>query len=112
MKSDTGPILDMKPNGEFIRARDYRTRDYSRRGYHAPKPSFLLIVTRLLGLIALIGVAILAFWFAVFALPFVFLCGIVLYGIFRYKVSSFNKRHRPVSTHHGAMHQNHSWRDR
>ena len=108
MNSDTGPILDMTPNGEFIRARDResRARDYSRRGYQAPKVSFGLIFARLVGFVALIGVGLLAFWFAVFTLPFVFLCGVVLYGIYRYQLSRLGLRH------HHPVRTGRSWRNR
>lgn len=111
MERDDGPILDMTPEGEFTRARDYGAR--GRRYYHTVTPSassLALIIVRLIGIVALIAVGVLAFWFAIFTLPFVFLCGVIIYGLYRFQASRAGKRYRPVPPQRNWQRQ--GWRNR
>ena len=92
MKNDPAQIIDMTPEGEFVRPAFHRPNAYQRESWRqAYKParnslSLGTVIARLAMFGLLIGFGVLLFWLAVFTLPVIFLGGLVLYGIYRFQM--------------------------
>jgi hypothetical protein len=75
MTRSSGPIIDMTRGGEFV---------------EPPKPSFGTIISRLAAFGALLLVAAVAFWAALFIIPVLLLLGLVGYFAFRQQMKRGN----------------------
>ncbi|HQT47045.1 MAG: hypothetical protein B7X08_06580 [Acidocella sp. 20-63-7] len=64
MKKSEGPVIDMTPEGAFV---------------EPPKTSWGTILLRIIALGLVVFTAALAFWMALFILPFLLLLGLVAY---------------------------------
>ena len=83
MKSNPGPILDMTPSGEFS---------------GPPKPKVIEVLVRLVAALLLIGVAVVAFWLALFLVPFLVLGALALYALYWWRHPSTHWRHVVIRT--------------
>jgi hypothetical protein len=92
MRNNSGPILDMTPDGDFTPAGAYTANGYrATAGSHrlASGLSFGMILARLAGFGLVVGLGLLIFWLTIFTLPFVFLGG--LYGVYRLQIGRFRQ---------------------
>jgi hypothetical protein len=88
MKNDPAQIIDMTPEGEFVRPSPYRANSYGQHRYQPAQSRLSLgtVIVRLAVFGILIGLGMLLFWLAVFTLPVIFFGGLVLYGIYRFQM--------------------------
>lgn len=76
MTRDEGPTIDMTPAGEFRDARPPGTA-----------PSLFAIALRVAAFGLLLGFAAIAFWLAVFTLPFIIMIGLGFYLYVRFQMA-------------------------
>ncbi len=68
MVNRNGPVIDMTPDGNFVQP---------------PKPTLGVIAARLIAFAALLVVAAVAFWMALFIVPILIILGIAAYALSR-----------------------------
>jgi hypothetical protein len=74
-RPDTGPVIDMTPDGEFISVRQSGTLPFSTK---------VVVVAVLVAVLAgAVAIALLALWLALTLIPIAIAGALIAYGVFR-----------------------------